>query len=65
MRITYTGRQVELAPAQLKKIEAIASRIGGAVPHSMLARLAPVDDSPPVPEGASEEARMADAQSVR
>jgi putative sigma-54 modulation protein len=28
MRITYTGRQVELAPAQLKKIEQRASKLG-------------------------------------
>ncbi len=28
MRITYTGRQVELAPAQLKKIEAQFAKIG-------------------------------------
>src|SRR5678816_1595616 len=28
MRITYTGRQVELAPAQLKKIEVRAAKIG-------------------------------------
>ena len=27
MRITYTGRQVELAPAQLKKIQARASKL--------------------------------------
>jgi putative sigma-54 modulation protein len=28
MRITYTGRQVELAPAQLKKIEAQFAKVG-------------------------------------
>jgi putative sigma-54 modulation protein len=28
MRITYTGKQVELAPAQLKKIEARAAKLG-------------------------------------
>jgi putative sigma-54 modulation protein len=28
MKITYTGRQVELAPAQLKKLEARFSKIG-------------------------------------
>lgn len=28
MRITYTGRQVELAPAQLKKIEGRAAKLG-------------------------------------
>jgi putative sigma-54 modulation protein len=28
MKITYTGRQVELAPAQLKKLEAQFSKIG-------------------------------------
>jgi putative sigma-54 modulation protein len=28
MKITYTGRQVELAPAQLKKIEAQAAKVG-------------------------------------
>jgi len=28
MKITYTGRQVELAPAQLKKLEALFSKIG-------------------------------------
>ena len=28
MRITYTGRQVELAPAQLRKIEARAAKLG-------------------------------------
>ena len=28
MRITYTGRQVELAPAQLKKIETRARKLG-------------------------------------
>jgi ribosome hibernation promoting factor len=28
MRITYTGRQVDLAPAQLKKIEVRAAKIG-------------------------------------
>ena len=28
MRITYTGRQVELAPAQLKKVEARFAKIG-------------------------------------
>jgi putative sigma-54 modulation protein len=28
MRITYTGRQVELAPAQLKKIEAQFGKVG-------------------------------------
>jgi putative sigma-54 modulation protein len=28
MRITYTGKQVELAPAQLKKIEARAAMLG-------------------------------------
>ncbi|MGA2271089.1 MAG: ribosome-associated translation inhibitor RaiA [Bryobacteraceae bacterium] len=28
MRITYTGRQVELAPAQLKKLEARFAKIG-------------------------------------
>src|SRR5260370_33827673 len=28
MRITYTGKQVELAPAQLKKIEARAQKLG-------------------------------------
>src|SRR5207302_7435931 len=28
MRITYTGRQVELAPAQLKKIEVRAAKVG-------------------------------------
>src|SRR5712691_680586 len=28
MRITYTGRQVELAPAQLKKIESRAGKLG-------------------------------------
>jgi putative sigma-54 modulation protein len=28
MRITYTGRQVELAPAQLKKIEARFGKVG-------------------------------------
>jgi len=28
MRITYTGRQVELAPAQLKKIEAKFAKVG-------------------------------------
>lgn len=28
MKITYTGRQVELAPAQLKKIEASFAKIG-------------------------------------
>src|SRR5581483_6489902 len=28
MKITYTGRQVELAPAQLKKVEARFSKIG-------------------------------------
>ena len=28
MKITYTGRQVELAPAQLKKLEAQFAKIG-------------------------------------
>jgi len=28
MRITYTGRQIELAPAQLKKIEAQFAKVG-------------------------------------
>jgi ribosome hibernation promoting factor len=28
MKITYTGRQVELAPAQLRKIEAQAAKVG-------------------------------------
>ena len=28
MKITYTGRQVELAPAQLKKLEARFAKIG-------------------------------------
>ncbi len=28
MRITYTGRQVELAPAQLRKIEAQFEKVG-------------------------------------
>src|ERR1051325_11544630 len=28
MKITYTGRQVELAPAQLKKVEARFGKIG-------------------------------------
>lgn len=28
MKITYTGRQVELKPAQLKKLEAVFSKIG-------------------------------------
>jgi putative sigma-54 modulation protein len=28
MKITYTGRQVELAPAQLRKVEARVSKIG-------------------------------------
>ena len=28
MKITYTGRQVELAPAQLKKIEAQFAKVG-------------------------------------
>src|SRR5215469_16356504 len=28
MRITYTGRQVELAPAQLKKLEARFAKVG-------------------------------------
>src|SRR5579871_3694432 len=28
MKITYTGRQVELAPAQLKKIEAQSAKVG-------------------------------------
>ena len=28
MKLTYTGRQVELAPAQLKKIESRFSKIG-------------------------------------
>ncbi len=28
MKITYTGRQVELAPAQLKKIEAGFAKVG-------------------------------------
>ncbi len=28
MRITYTGRQVELAPAQLRKIEAQCAKLG-------------------------------------
>jgi len=28
MRVTFTGRQVELAPAQLKKIEARAGKLG-------------------------------------
>ena len=28
MRITYTGRQVELAPAQLRKIEAQFAKLG-------------------------------------
>src|SRR5690348_9870482 len=28
MKITYTGRQVELAPAQLKKVEAQFAKIG-------------------------------------
>src|SRR5580698_1185461 len=28
MRITYTGRQVELAPAQIKKLEARCAKLG-------------------------------------
>jgi len=28
MKITYTGRQVELAPAELKKLEARFAKIG-------------------------------------
>ena len=28
MKITYTGRQVELAPAQLKKIETQFAKVG-------------------------------------
>ena len=28
MKITYTGRQVEVAPAQLKKLEARFAKVG-------------------------------------
>src|SRR5438067_4717592 len=28
MKITYTGRQVELAPAQVRKLEALCAKIG-------------------------------------
>ena len=40
MKITYTGRQVELAPAQLKKIEARAAKVGKLLDGRCLEQLA-------------------------